>query len=86
MDVDNVRHVMTSLRNTNWLYRTLNESSVYEAAKKTIKVVSIANNPSRIYTEHHLMMFTDYSLTPFGKWININYANWYRYMLSTTNS
>ena len=67
MDVDNVRHAMTSLCNTNWLYRTLNESSVYEAAKKTIKVVSIANNPSRIYTEHHLMMFTDYSLTPFGK-------------------
>ena len=45
MDVDNVRHTVEKLRDTNWLYKTLDESSVDEAAKKTIKVVSSASNP-----------------------------------------
>ena len=39
--MDNVRHAVDKLRETNWLYRTLDESSVDEAAKKTIEVVSI---------------------------------------------
>ena len=39
VDVDNVRHAVDKLRETNWLYRTLDESSVDEAAKKTIEVV-----------------------------------------------
>ena len=41
VDVDNVRHAVENLRDTNWLYRTLDESSVDEAAKKTIKVAVI---------------------------------------------
>ena len=45
VDVDNVRHAMDKLRDTNWLYRTLDESSVDEAAKKTIEVVSSASDP-----------------------------------------
>ena len=36
---------MDKLRDTNWLYRTLDESSVDKAAKKTFKVVSSASNP-----------------------------------------
>ena len=45
VDVDNVRHAVDKLRDTNWLYRTLDESSVDEAAKKTIEVVSSASDP-----------------------------------------
>ena len=45
VDVDNVRHAIDMLRDTNWLYRTLDENSVNEAAKKTIEVVSSASNP-----------------------------------------
>ena len=45
VDVDNVRHVVDKLRDINWLYQTLDESSVDEATKKTIKVVSNASNP-----------------------------------------
>ena len=36
---------MEKLRGTNWLYKTVDESSVDEATKKTIEVVSIASNP-----------------------------------------
>ena len=45
VDVDNVRHAIDKLRDTNWLYRTLDENSVDEAVKKTIEVVSSASNP-----------------------------------------
>ena len=45
VDVDNVRHANDKLRDLNWLYRTLDESRVDEAAKKTIEVVSSASNP-----------------------------------------
>ena len=41
VDMDNVRHAVDKLRDTNWLYRTLDESSVDEAAKKSIEVVVI---------------------------------------------
>ena len=44
-DVNNVRHAVEKSRDTNWLYRTLDESSVDEAAKKTIEVVSSVSNP-----------------------------------------
>ena len=43
--MDNVRHAVEKLRETNWLYRTVNEDSVDEATKKTIEVVSLASNP-----------------------------------------
>ena len=45
VDVDNVKHAVNKLRDINWLYRTLEESSVDEAASKTIEVVSSASNP-----------------------------------------
>ena len=45
VDVDNVRHAVDKLRETNWLYRTVDDDSVDEATKKTIEVVSIASNP-----------------------------------------
>ena len=45
VDVDNVRHAVEKLRETSWLYRTVNEDSVDEATKKTIEVVSLASNP-----------------------------------------
>ena len=45
VDVDNVRHAVDKLRETNWLYRTTDEDSVDKATKKTIEVVSIASNP-----------------------------------------
>ena len=45
VDVDNVRHAVEKLRETNWLYRTVDEDSVDEATKKTIEVVSLASNP-----------------------------------------
>ena len=45
VDVDNVRHAVEKLKETNWLYRTVDESSVDEATKKTIEVASIASNP-----------------------------------------
>ena len=45
VDVDNVRHAVEKFKETNWLYRTVNEDSVDEATKKTIEVVSLASNP-----------------------------------------
>ena len=45
VDVDNVRHAVDKLRETNWLYGTVDEDSVDETTKKTIEVVSIASNP-----------------------------------------
>ena len=45
VDVDNVRRAVVKLRETNWLYRTVDDDSVDEATKKTIEVVSIASNP-----------------------------------------
>ena len=43
--MDNVTHAVEKLRETNWLYRTVDETSVDEATKKTIEVASIASNP-----------------------------------------
>ena len=45
VDVDNVRHAIDKLRDTNWLYRTLDENRVDKAAKKTIEVVNSTSNP-----------------------------------------
>ena len=45
VDIDNVRRAVEKLKDTNWLYRTVDEHSVDEAAKKAIEVVSSASNP-----------------------------------------
>ena len=34
--MDNVRHAVDKLRETNWLYRTVDDDIVDEATKKTI--------------------------------------------------
>ena len=38
VDVDNVKHATELLRDTNWLYKNVNEESVDEAAKKQLKL------------------------------------------------
>ena len=66
VDVDNVRHAVEKLRETNWLYRTVDETSVDEATKKTIEVASIASNPIL-----ERASVDDIRLTPFVRWISI---------------
>ena len=67
VDVDNVRNAVEKLRETNWLYRTVDEDSVDEATKKTIEVVSLASNPIL----ERASVSTVYRLTPFVRWISI---------------
>ena len=45
VDVDNVRRAVEKLKDTNWLYRNVDEGSIDEAAKKAVEVVSSANDP-----------------------------------------
>ena len=45
VDVDNVKRAAELLRDTNWLYKNVNEESVDEAAKKAVEVVSTATSP-----------------------------------------
>ena len=40
IDIDNVRKVVEKLKNTNWLYSNVDQSSINETAKKTIEAVS----------------------------------------------
>ena len=44
VDVNNVKHAVEMLKETNWLYRNINEDSVDEAAKKAIELVSTASS------------------------------------------
>ena len=69
VDVDNVRHAVDKLRETNWLYRTVDDDSVDKATKKTIEVVSIASNPI-LKRGHQWMISMVYRLTPFIRWIS----------------
>ena len=45
VDIDNVKRAVEKLKNTNWLYRNVDEGSVEEAAKKAVEAVSGASNP-----------------------------------------
>ena len=40
INIDNVRKVVEKLKNTNWLYSNVDQSSINETAKKTIEAVS----------------------------------------------
>ena len=40
VDNDNVSRAVQKLRDTNWLYRNVDDSSINEATKKTLEVVS----------------------------------------------
>ena len=40
VDIDNVRRAVEKLKNSNWLYRNVDESSINEAARKALEVVS----------------------------------------------
>ena len=45
VDIDNVRHAVEKLKDTNWLYKNVDEGSVDECAKKAVEVVDSACNP-----------------------------------------
>ena len=45
VDIDNVKGAVEKLKDTNWLYRNLDEGSVDKAAKKVVEAVSGASNP-----------------------------------------
>ena len=45
VDIDNVRHAVEKLKDTNWLYKNVDEGSVDESAKKAVEVVDSACNP-----------------------------------------
>ena len=45
VDIDNVRHTVEKLKDTNWLYENVDEGSVDEAAKKAVEVMTDAGNP-----------------------------------------
>ena len=66
VDVDNVRHAVDKLRETNWLYRTVDDDIVDEATKKTIEVVSIASNPIL-----ERASVDDINGLPFVRWIRV---------------
>ena len=40
INIDNVRRAVEKLKNTNWLYSNVDQSSINETAKKTIEAVS----------------------------------------------
>ena len=40
IDIDNVSRAVEKLKNTNWLYSNVDQSSIDETAKKTIEAVS----------------------------------------------
>ena len=40
VDIDNMRRAVEKLKDTNWLYRNMDDGSIDEAARKTIEVVS----------------------------------------------
>ena len=44
VDIDNVRRAVEKLKDTNWLYRNVDEGSIDEAAKKAVEVVSGATS------------------------------------------
>ena len=44
VDIDNVRRAVEKLKDTNWLYRNVDECSVDEAAKKAVEAVSSASD------------------------------------------
>ena len=45
VNIDNVKCAVEKLRDTNWLYRNVDECSADEAAKKALEVVSNPSNP-----------------------------------------
>ena len=45
VDIDNVKCAVEILKDTNWLYRNVDEGCVDEAAKKAVEAVSGASNP-----------------------------------------
>ena len=45
VDIDNVNCAVEKLKDTNWLYRNVDEGSIDKAAKKAVEAVSGASNP-----------------------------------------
>jgi len=44
VDVNDIKRTVKKLKETNWLYKNIDENSVDDAAKKAVEVVSSTNS------------------------------------------